>query len=205
VTVWTVSAERGAGGTAVAAELARRAGVPLLDLDALTRIAQELDPDVRGREELERMLGDRWEMLGLGLAVSVGSAEAVRTLKVRSALPELARKVLDRAGRAPGVILAPGAFAALAEHPVAIHVRLRGPFAWRVASYQRDYVVDRRHATEAVKHDDKMRRGWVKALYGVDVDDPRPFSLFVDVSRFDRGRIVELLLAAAGRSPAILR
>ena len=199
MTVWTVSAERGAGGTAVATELAARAGVPLLDLDGLTRIAHELDPDVRSREELERMLGDRWEMLGLGLAVTVGSADAVRTLKVRAALPELARKVLDRAGRSSCVILAPGAFAALAQHPAAIHVRLRGPFEWRVASYRRDYVVDRKHAVEAVKHDDKMRRGWVKALYGVDVDDPRPFSLVVDVSRFERSRIVELLLAAGGQ------
>jgi len=200
VTVWTISAERGAGGTAVATALAERAGVPLLDLDGLARIAQELDPDVRSREDLERMLGDRWEMLGLGLAVTVGSADAVRTLKVRSALPELARKVLGRAGKAPCVILAPGAFAALAEHPAAIHVRLRGPFDWRVASYQRDYVVDRKQATEAVKHDDKMRRGWVKALYGVDVDDARPFSLVVDVSRCERSRIVELLLAAGGKA-----
>jgi cytidylate kinase len=199
VTVWTISAERGAGGTAVATGLAERAGVPLLDLDGLARIARELDPDVRSREDLERMLGDRWEMLGLGLAVTVGSAEAVRTLKVRSALPELARKVLDRAGKAPGVILAPGAFAALADHPAAIHVRLRGPFEWRVASHQRDYVVDRKQASEAVKHDDKARRGWVKALYGVDVDDPRPFWLVVDVSRFERSRLVELLLAAAGK------
>jgi Cytidylate kinase-like family len=105
---------------------------------------------------------------------------------------------MARATQAPCVILAAAGFAALPDHPSAIHVRLRAPLEWRIAAYQRDNVVDRRCAEKAVKHDDHVKRVWVRTLYGVDVDDARQFSLVLDASRFSAARIVETMLAAAG-------
>jgi hypothetical protein len=43
--VWTISAQRGTGGTRLATELATAAGVPLLDREALALFAQQIDPD----------------------------------------------------------------------------------------------------------------------------------------------------------------
>ena len=96
------------------------------------------------------------------------------------------------------MIYTPGAFAALSEHPSALHVHLRAPLEWRIAAYQRERLVDRRHAEKALKHDDQRTHAWVRSLYHVDVDDARHFSLVLDASRFSCERLVETLLAAGG-------
>ncbi len=93
-------------------------------------------------------------------------------------------------------------FAALPDHPSAIHVRIRAPLAWRIAAYQRENLVDRRCAEKAVKHDDHRKHAWVKTLYNVDLNDTRHFALTIDASRFSPDRIVEMLLAAGGVSSA---
>jgi cytidylate kinase len=133
-----------------------------------------------------------------------GAADAFRELRLRQELPELGRAVVAEAARRPGVILASAAFAALQEHPTAIHVRLRAPLEWRIESYRRHRLVDRACAEKAVKHDDHVKRAWVKTLYHVDIDDPSWFSLVVDVSRFSPDRVVETMLAAAGVEAAEL-
>ena len=128
--------------------------------------------------------------------MSSGSPHAFRELQLRQTLPELGRAVLREAAREPVVILPPAAFAALGDHPSAVHVRLRAPFEWRVAACQREEVVDRRCAEKTTRHDDDHQRAWVKKLYHVDLDDPTRFSMVVDVSRFHPARVVDLLLAA---------
>ena len=109
---------------------------------------------------------------------------------------------MGEAARSPCVILAPSAVAALGDHPGAVHARLRAPLEWRIAAYQREHVVDRGTAEHAVKRDDHAKHMWVKTLYHGDLDDFRLFSLAVNVSRFSPQRVVEILLAAAGKGPA---
>jgi cytidylate kinase len=106
--------------------------------------------------------------------------------------------VLVEAVRQPAVIVAPAAFAALRDHPSAVHLWLRAPLDWRVETYARENLVDRRQAERTVRHDDHLRHGWAKALYHVDVDDPGQFSLVVDASRVPPHRIVDAVLATAG-------
>jgi cytidylate kinase len=196
--VWTISAQCGTGGAEVARELAARADVPLLDRKSLLAFAIDLDlvPAVDNVEALEERVGGRLNALALSAAMSSGSPHAFRELQLRQTLPELGRAVLREAAREPVVIFAPAAFAALGDHPSAVHVRLRAPFEWRVAACQREEVVDRRCAEKTTHHDDDHQRAWVKKLYHVDVDDPRRFSLVVDVSQFRRHQVVELLFAS---------
>jgi cytidylate kinase len=195
--VWTISAQEGTGGTRIAAELAAAAGVPLLDRDALSVLAHQADPSLPALEELEARFG-RFTMLALSTAISVGSAEAFREIELRQKLPALGRALLGDAARAPCVIYVPAAFAALQDHPSAIHVRLRAPVEPRIASYQREQLVDRHCAEKALKHDDHRMQAWVKSLYRVDIDDPRHFALVLDTSRFSTDRLVDVLLAAGG-------
>ena len=96
------------------------------------------------------------------------------------------------------MIYAPAGFAALPEHPSAIHVRLRAPLEWRIATYRREQLVDRHAAEKALKCDDQRKKDLVRSLYHVDIDDARRFSLVLDASRFSSDRIVEILLAAGG-------
>jgi cytidylate kinase len=198
--LWTISAQAGTGAPEVARELARRAEVELLDREALLPLAHELEPEITDADELEERISSRFTALALGAAIATGSPEAVREFKLRKTLPDLGRAVLREAARRPAVIFAPAAFAALGPDPSAIHVRLRAPFEWRVAAYQRKEVVDRHAAEKAVRHDDEHKRAWVRTLYHVDVDDTSHFSLVVDVSAFATDRVVDILLAAAGKA-----
>jgi cytidylate kinase-like protein len=197
MTVWTISAQEGTGGTRVAAELAAAAQVPLLDREGLSLLAHEVDPALPELDELEARFG-RFAMLSLSAALSVGAAEAFQEVELRHKLPELGRAVLGEAARSSRVIYVPAAFAALADHPSAVHVRLCAPLECRIASYQREHLVDRHCAEKALKREDHRMQAWVKSLYHVNIDDARRFSLVVDTSRFSPDRIVELLLAAGG-------
>jgi hypothetical protein len=195
--VWTISAQEGTDGTRVAAELAAAAQVPLLDRDALGLLAHQIEPALPQLDDLEARFG-RFTMLSLSAALSVGSADAFQEVELRHKLPALGRAILGQAARSPCVIYLPAAFAALEDHPSAIHVRLRAPLECRIAAYQRERLVDRRCAEKALKHDDHRMQAWVRSLYRVDIDDARRFSLVLDASRFSRERLVEILLAAAG-------
>jgi hypothetical protein len=203
MTVWTISAQEGTGGTRVAAELAAAAHVPLLNREALSLLAHEADPELPQLDELEARFG-RFTMLSLSAALSVGAAEAFQEVELRHRLPELGRAVLGEAARTSCVIYVPAAFAALSDHPSAVHVRLCAPLGCRIASYQREHLVDRRCAEKALRRDDHRRQAWVKSLYRVDIDDARRFSLVLDTSRFTPERLVEILLAAGGVQAAFV-
>jgi hypothetical protein len=202
MTVWTISAQEGTGGTRVAAELAAAAQVPLLDREGLSRLAHEVDPALPDLDELDARFG-RFAMLSLSAALSVGAAEAFQEVDLRQKLPELGRAVLGEAARSSHVIYVPAAFAALSDHPSAVHVRLCAPLACRIASYQREHLVNRRCAEKALKREDHRMQAWVKSLYHVDIDDARRFSLVLDTSRFPAARLVEILLAAGGVGAAL--
>jgi len=208
--VWTISAQEGAGGDRIAAELAAAAGVPLLGRTELAAVAHELDPkhlDPEDFEEIERRFGGRLSALAFNMAVTTGAgAAALQELQFRHKLPELARAIVGRAAQEPCVIFAPAAFAALPDHPRAIHVRLRAPLACRIAAYQHEHLVDRSCAEKAIKRDDHVKHAWVRSLFHVEIDDDRLFALVLDTSRFSPERLVEILIAAGGLpSPAIAR
>ena len=196
--VWTIAAQEGTGGARVARELAAAAGVPLIDRQELGRFAHELDSTFPLDDDLARRLGGRFNALALNTAISVGSTDAFSELQLQQALPGLGRAVLAQVACSPCVIYSPAVFAALSDHPSAVHVHLRAPLEWRIAAYQREHLVDRRHAEKALKHDDQRTHAWVRSLYRVDIDDARHFSLVLDASRFSCERLVETLLAAGG-------
>jgi hypothetical protein len=209
MTVWTIAAQEGTGGERIAAELAGSAGVPLLNRHTLARFAHELNPDeldVEDLEAIEERFGGRLRMLALSMAIMTGpaAAAAVEELRFRRKLPELGRAVVGEAARGPCVILAPAAFAALPEHRGAINVRLRAPFACRIAAYQRDHLVDRGHAEKAIARDDHLTSALVRSLYHVDIDDDGLFTVALDASRLAPDRLVEILLAAGGVHVALL-
>jgi cytidylate kinase len=207
MTIWTIAAQAGTGGERIAAELAASAGVPLLDRQTLARFAHDLNPDeleVEDIEQIEERFGGRLRMLALSTAMTTAAVAAVALpeIQLRNRLPELGRAVFNEVARQPCVILSPAAFAALADHPGAVHVRIHAPLEIRIAAYQRDHVVDRGRAEKAISHDDHVKSALVRSLYHVGVDDDRLFGLVLDSSRFTPERLVEILLAAGGaRAP----
>ena len=198
--VWTIASEEGTGGARIAASLAAASDAALLDRSTLALFARELNPDFGDGNGIEERVGGRLNLSALSIAMSTGSDEAFRELRMMRALPELGRTIMRRAAQTRCVILASAGFAALPDHASAIHVRLRAPLQWRIAAYQREHVVDRRCAEKAIKHDDHVKHAWVRTLYGLDINDARNFVVTIDASRVPDDRIVDLLLAAAGVS-----
>jgi hypothetical protein len=200
--VWTISAQEGTGGDRIAAGLAAASGAAVLDRTTLVRFAGELNPAIGDAEGLEERIGGLISMSALSIAMNAGSVDAFRELQLRRTLPELGRTIMSSAARQPCVILAAAGFAALPEHPSALHVRLWAPFEWRVRAYARERMVDRRCAEKAVRHEDHVKRTWVRSLYGVDVEDFRHFTLVLDARSVSVDRAVGILLAAAGVAAA---
>jgi hypothetical protein len=200
--VWTVSAEAGTAGDRIAAQLGAAADVRVFDRDELAALAGELNPGITGADRIseleERIGGGGLTLLSFGVPFSPAAAECARELQLVHALPELARVVAGQAAREPCVISAPGGFAALGDQREAVHVRLRAPIEWRIARLACERVLDRRQAEKAIRHDDHVKRAWIKSMYHVDIDDPRHFSLVLDVSRFSHERLVDTMLAAGG-------
>lgn len=195
--VCTLTAEAGTPADVVAATIAARSGAQLFDRPALVELAREFDPGINDFEHIEERVSSRLAAFAMGLAFT-GAPEVVRELELKKTIGRLAREVLSEAVRRPAVILAPAAFAALEDHPSAVHVSLRAPLAWRIETYARENLLDRHRAERAVKHEDHLRRSWAKALYHVDADDPAHFSLVVDASRVPADRIADAALACAG-------
>jgi hypothetical protein len=200
--VWTVSAEQGTGGDRICAALADAADVELVDRDALADLARDLNPEITGGakiDELEQCVGRGGvTLLALGIPFSPMAGDMVRQIQLQHALPELGRAVVRMAACEPCVIFASGAFAALHDHHTAVHVRLRASFEWRTAQFAREHCVNHRCAEKAVREDDHRKHAWIKSIYHVDIDDPRHFSLVLDVSRFSTERLIETLIAAGG-------
>jgi Cytidylate kinase-like family len=198
--VWTISAQAGTPGAEVAAGLAARAEVPLFDREALVSIVSALSPELGDLEDVEGRFGGRLNALALGVAMTYGAPGAFRELELRRTLPELGRKVVGEIARRPAVILAAAAALALLDRPGAVHTRLWAPEEWRVASYSRSEMVDRARAARDLAHADQVERNWVRALFDVRVDDPALYTVVLDASRLAPDRIVDVLLAAAGKS-----
>ena len=199
--VWTISAQEGAGGDELARRLAAAADVPLYDRTALAELAEANRIEVPDVDRLEPGISAP-TAIALSIATGLGSAEAFLELNRRRHLPDLGRRVLREAARSPCVIRAPAAFAALGEHPGAVHARIRAPLDRRVEAHRREHLVDHERALRAVKHDDHAKHAWVHWLYHVDVDDPAQFTLVLDAGRLSTDRMVDVLLAAGGRPPA---
>jgi cytidylate kinase len=144
-------------------------------------------------------------MLALSTAMTTAAVAAVALpeIQFRGRLPELGRAVFREVARQPCVIVSPAAFAALAEHPGAVHVRIHAPLETRIAAYQRGHVVDRGHAEKAISRDDHVKSALVRSLYHVGMDDDRLFGLVLDSSRFTPERLVEILLAAGGAQASL--
>ena len=201
--VWTIAAQEGTGGDEIAAELAARAERAAAR-PALPRVlrarARPGPPSGRGLRRIEERVGGLRVMLASSLAMSTGaaSAAALEELQLRHRLPDLGRAVVAEAARRPCVILAPAAFAALAEHPGAIHVRLRAPFP--VPGRRLSARAPRR--PQPSRESGEARRPREKRMGSLALPRrdrrPRLFTLVVDASRLSTDRLADTLLAAAG-------
>jgi cytidylate kinase len=192
VTVWTISAQAGSGGEQIARLLAERVGVPL--------VAPLTTDAPHGRRGIRRIGSWLFEAGACAGSMFVASADLRFVQPDTPSERELTESMISEAARSPAVIADWSAFAVLADHPAACHVRVRAPVEWRVALYARENCVPAGDAEQALRTLERERCAYVRQRHGRRLDAPENFTLVCDASRLAPRHMVDLLVAALGWS-----
>jgi cytidylate kinase len=202
MSVVTLSAAYGAGGSQVGPRLADRLGVPFLDRVIPTTVAERLavplsealahDECVRGG--FERLLM-RFAPAAQAFSGAAAPPEVIDERPFRHATEQVIR---EHAAGGSGVILGRAGAIVLRDAPHALHVRLGGPEKRRIAQAMRLEGVDRPTAERRMRETDSAREAYVQQLYGADARDATLYHLVVDSTAFTLDACVELIALAAG-------
>ena len=199
MTLVTVSAAYGAGGSRIAPALAKRLGVPFLGRPP----APDLDPvgdeeracDESGGSGPGRLLS-RVASIALAWGTPAGM-ELDELLPDQALRQEIEQEIHDLAAGRAGVILGRGAAIILHDDERALHVLLDGPKEARVRHAMEIENIDREVAERRLARVDRFRRAYIETLYGVDLHEPGVCHLVLDSTAIPLDDCVELIARAA--------
>ena len=195
MTLVTIAASYGAGGSRIAPELADRLGVPFLGRPTMPGAEAEC-----AREGFEGRSGllSRLASMAVSWGTPAGmTAEELLPDEVRRR--ELEQEVSAFAEAGSGVILGRGAAVLLHDDARALHVFLDGPADARVRQAMAIEAIDRHTAEQRLARTDRFRRAYVEELYGMNVREPGVFHLVLDSTALALEDCVELIAGAARR------
>jgi cytidylate kinase len=201
MTLVTISASYGAGGSEVGPAVAQRLGVPFADRAIPTAVADRLgisheeahrrDEDVeRGLDRILTNLVPMAELYGVG-----GVDPALLRLTAHHESAAAVIRELAATGRA--VILGRAAAVVLADDPRALHVRLDGPEARRIVQAMHIEGVDRETAERRQRKVDRAREAYVRRYYDCNAADPKLYDLVIDSTRVPLDACVEIIATAS--------
>jgi cytidylate kinase len=195
MTLVTISAAYGCGGSRIAPALAESLGVPFLGRPP----APDLDAEV---EEPSGRLLSRLASLGLAWGTP-GGMELDELLPDQAGREQIEREIRELAAGGEGVILGRGAAVILHDDERALHVLLDGPREARVRQAMAIEGLDHEAAERRLARVDRFRRAYVETMYGVDLHEPGICHLVLDSTAIPLDDCVELIArAAAARSRA---
>ena len=205
----TVSAPYGAGGSEVAPALAERLGVPFVDRLIPVQVAARLAiPSDAALAHAEAATSGRLMhlLMSVGsLTQEYGTPRPPDDCADRHACREATERVIhEHADRGRGVILGRAAALVLRGDPRALHVRLDGPRDARLRQAMRLEGIDLRTAEQRMEETDRARYAYVSRLRGADARDPTLYHLIIDSTAIDLAECVEVVaFAARTRAPVL--
>jgi len=203
VQVVTISASFGAGGSIVGPAVAERLGIPFVDRAIPAAVAESL------AVPLDRALAHDQQLPSAIIRVLSKMASAVIPMGVapmappegtdqedvfRSGTERVLRDIADRSG---GVLLGRAAAIVLAQHPTALHVRLDGPKAARLARATARDDRPEQEVGRVLDETDRARIAYVKHFYNRDPHDSRLYHLVLDSTALPLDVCVDLIVTAA--------
>ena len=208
MTVVTLSASYGAGGSQVGPRLADRLGVAFLDRVIPTTVAERLAvplDDALAHDDAVRSVLERVLMRFAPAAQAFsGTATPPELVDERSFLKATEEVIREHAAAGSGVILGRAAAVVLRDTPGALHVRLDGPAERRLAQAITLEGVDRETAARHMRETDHAREAYVQQFYGVDARDATLYHLVIDSTALALDACVELIaLATAVRGDRV--
>jgi Cytidylate kinase-like family len=208
MTVVTLSASYGAGGSQVGPRLADRLSVAFLDRVIPTTVAERLAvplDDALAHDDAVRSVLERLLMRFAPAAQAFsGAATPPELVDERSFLRATEEVIRERCAAGSGVVLGRAAAIVLRDAPGALHVRLDGPAERRLAQAMELEGIDRDTAARHMRATDRAREAYVQQFYGADARDPALYHVLIDSTVLALDACVELVaLAAAARSEQV--
>jgi cytidylate kinase len=202
MTLVTLSATYGAGGSTIGPRIAERLGVPFLDRAIPATVAERLAVPLKEASGHDEAIGSLFARMALRLA-PMGQAFGAPANVPAAMLDELAycqateAIVREQAATGDGLILGRAAALILHGEPYALHVRLSGPPRKRVEQAMRLRGIDRATAERELEETDRARETYVRHFYRADARDPRHYHVVLDSTSLDLDACVELIVTAA--------
>jgi cytidylate kinase len=202
VSVVTVNASYGAGGSEIGPAVARRLGLPFVDRAIPAGVARRLGmplADARHRDEtydtgLWRVISSLALVPDLAGAGALAYSTAADDTAFQEKTEQVLREVAQGTG---GVILGRAGALVLRDVPDALHVRLDGPEDARVRVVMASTGQDEAAAREEVRTNDAARTAYWRHFYRREPDDCRLYHLVVDTTALPREAVVEIVVRAA--------
>ena len=200
MTVVTISAAYGAGGSEVGPLVAEQLGVPFLDRAIPVAVADRLDISERDACERDESVGS-WlsrALLSFGqMGPVLGGTEPAPQVTGADDFCAATEQELRERAAAGAVILGRAGALVLADHPSALHVRLTGPLDARIAQAVALGVADRRTAEESAEKTDRAREAYVRHFYRADARDAGHYHVVLDSTALPLPACAALVVAAA--------
>jgi cytidylate kinase len=207
MTVITLSAPYGAGGSQVGPAVAERLGVPFVDRAIPTRVAARLAVPVGEAVERDESVGS-WltrALLSFGQVGPVlgGATPLPDQVLTDDAFRQATEEVMrEHAAGAGAVLLGRAGAVVLRDDPRALHVRLTGPADGRLRQGMLLEGVDRETAQRHIEQTDRAREAYVQHFYRASPRDPALYHLVIDSTAIPLEACVDLIvLAVEARGP----
>ena len=196
----TLSATYGAGGSQVGPALARRLNVPFVDRLIPTQVAARLgvsSAEAYAHDEISPGLIARLFASLAPIGQAFGTEGPSHTIGESNFLETTEQVILERANSGHGVILGRAAAVVLSDDARALHVRLDGPREARVTQAMRIQGIDRSTAERRMTETDRARHAYVRHFHHADARDPDLYHLVIDSTAVDLDACVKLIALAA--------
>jgi cytidylate kinase len=200
ITLVTISASYGAGGSVVGPALAQRLGVPFVDRAVQAAIADKMGISADAAERLDEDVERGLDRVLTHLApISEYYGDVDPEVLKRSSHHEAAEQAIrELAGGGRAVVLGRAGAVVLARDPRALHVRLDGPPGARIPQAARIEGIDEETAAHRLKNTDRAREAYVKRYYRCDAKDIDLYDVVLDSTRLAPDLCVEIIATACG-------
>jgi len=218
----TLSRQLGAGGSEIAAGVAKALGLRIIDREAIDCAALEAGvPEIalhelgyEGRRGLmQRILDALKASPAIPSIVEMERRESVLPITMTPrgiftpAMPLLSAAmedyvrivgmvILNIAQEGNVLIIGRGSQVLLKDNPEALHVKVIAPLPRRVEKLMRMEGITQREATQRVLASDQARAEYLRRYYGVNWLDPQLYDLVINTGRISIQTAVQLVVMA---------
>ena len=201
MTLVTISAAYGAGGSRVGPAVAERLDLPFVDRAIPTGVAERLALPLREAVQRDESVG-HWltrALLSFGQVgpVLAGASPPPAELVTDDAFRAATEQVLHELAVQGAVVLGRAGALVLGDVPGALHVRLTGPRDARIAQGAELEHLDLEAAARHLEESDRAREAYVRHFYRCDPKDAAHYHLVIDSTALALDACVALIADAA--------